>query len=57
MVFVLGEPEYYARFGFGTGAARGFDSPYAGEYFMAIALTETPVQAVPVIYPRRFAEL
>ena len=57
MVFVLGDPEYYARFGFSTEAARRFDSPYAGEHFMAIALTETPAPAAPVLYSRRFAEL
>jgi putative acetyltransferase len=57
MVFVVGDPEYYARFGFRADAARSFDSPYAGEHFMAIALTETPASAAPVFYSRRFAEL
>ena len=38
-VFVLGEPEYYGRFGFDAEAAKGFASPYAGPYFMALALT------------------
>jgi putative acetyltransferase len=36
-VFVLGEPDYYRRFGFSHGTAAPFDSPYAGPYFMAIA--------------------
>jgi putative acetyltransferase len=57
MVFVLGEPEYYARFGFTAGAARGFLSPYAGAYFMALALTDVPNPPAPVVYSRRFAEL
>lgn len=57
MVFVLGAPNYYARFGFSADAAASFDSPYAGEHFMAIALTETPAPAAPVLYSRRFAEL
>ena len=35
LVFVLGEPEYYARFGFSAKAAAPFDSPYAGPYLMA----------------------
>lgn len=39
-VFVLGEPEYYGRFGFGTEIAKGFASPYAGPYFMALGLGE-----------------
>jgi len=37
-VFVLGDPGYYTRFGFSTGAAGGYDSPWAGPYFMAIEL-------------------
>jgi putative acetyltransferase len=36
--FVLGEPEYYGRFGFDAVLARGFASPYRGQYFMAQAL-------------------
>jgi putative acetyltransferase len=57
MVFVLGEPDYYARFGFSVDATRGFDSAYAGEHFMAIALTGTPAPAASVIYSQRFAEI
>lgn len=38
LMFVLGEPGFYARFGFSTAAAEGFDSPYAGDYFMALEL-------------------
>ena len=37
-IFVLGEPGYYARFGFDVAAAAGFTSPYAGEHFMVLAL-------------------
>jgi putative acetyltransferase len=36
MMFVLGEPAYYGRFGFSAETARPFASPYAGEYFMAL---------------------
>ncbi|WP_315761116.1 N-acetyltransferase [Sphingomonas sp. Y38-1Y] len=36
--FVLGDPAYYGRFGYAADLARGFDSPYAGDYFMARAL-------------------
>ena len=35
LVFVLGEPDYYRRFGFSAEAAAPFASPYAGPYFMA----------------------
>lgn len=36
MIFVLGEADYYTRFGFTAETARPFASPYAGEYFMAL---------------------
>lgn len=35
IVFVLGDPDYYRRFGFTPEAAAPFASPYAGPYFMA----------------------
>ena len=37
-IFVVGEPEYYRRFGYGAALAAGFASPYAGSYFMVLAL-------------------
>lgn len=37
-VFVLGDPAYYGRFGFSAETAAAFESPYAGPYFMALAL-------------------
>ncbi len=39
-IFVLGDPEYYARFGFSVEAASGFSSPYAGPHFMALPLSD-----------------
>ena len=36
--FVLGEPGYYRRFGFETGAATGFESRYPASHMMALAL-------------------
>jgi putative acetyltransferase len=38
MVFVLGEPDYYGRFGFTAATAAPFASPYAGPFFMALRL-------------------
>lgn len=38
LVFVLGSPDYYRRFGFSADVAAPFASPYAGPYFMARAL-------------------
>ncbi|WP_114287100.1 GNAT family N-acetyltransferase [Candidatus Halocynthiibacter alkanivorans] len=37
-VFVLGDPGYYARFGFTSKAAEGFENPFAGPHFMALEL-------------------
>ena len=43
LVFVLGDPGYYGRFGFSAAAAAPFESPYAGPYLMALALGEGPL--------------
>ena len=45
LLFVLGEPDYYRRFGFSAEAAAPFASPYAGPYFMALALAAGPEAA------------
>jgi putative acetyltransferase len=37
-IFVLGDPNYYERFGFSREAAKGFTSPYAGAHFMMLKL-------------------
>jgi putative acetyltransferase len=37
-VFVLGDPAYYARFGFDSGLAARFAAPFSGDAFMALAL-------------------
>jgi putative acetyltransferase len=37
-VFVVGDPAYYGRFGFSADSARIFDSPHAGEAFLALEL-------------------
>jgi putative acetyltransferase len=42
IVFLLGEPDYYRRFGFSAEAAAPFASPYAGPYFMARAIVPLP---------------
>ncbi|MDJ0951427.1 MAG: N-acetyltransferase [Alphaproteobacteria bacterium] len=39
-VFVVGEPGYYARFGFRADLADRFASPYAGPHFMALELVD-----------------
>lgn len=44
-VFVLGDQAYYSRFGFDVAAAKGFDSPFAGDHFALLALTERSAMA------------
>ncbi|WP_169569992.1 GNAT family N-acetyltransferase [Sneathiella limimaris] len=41
-IFVLGEPNFYQRFGFSTSAAKDFICPFSGPYFMYLPLTELP---------------
>ncbi len=41
MIFVLGDPGYYSRFGFAPETARPFASPYAGKDFQALVLDDT----------------
>jgi putative acetyltransferase len=58
MIFVLGEPEYYGRFGFTAAAARPFASPYAGRYFQALVLNDAPSPAAGTAeYAAAFREL
>ena len=56
-VFVVGEPAYYARFGFDVEAARGYACPYAGEYFMVRFLADRQPLTGEIAYPAAFAEL
>ncbi|MBS0532592.1 MAG: N-acetyltransferase [Proteobacteria bacterium] len=57
LVFVLGEPEYYGRFGFTAAHAARFVSPYAGPYFQSLALSPQAPSSGAVRYARAFAAL
>jgi putative acetyltransferase len=58
LVVVLGEPDYYGRFGFAAGAAKALRTPYDGPYLQALALSGRAREAQgPVVYARAFAEL
>jgi putative acetyltransferase len=57
LVFVLGEPEYYGRFGFRTEPAARFVSPYAGPYFQSLSLSDCAPSPGTVRYARAFAAL
>ncbi|SLN75971.1 GNAT family N-acetyltransferase [Oceanibacterium hippocampi] len=57
-IFVLGEPEYYQRFGFRPETAAGFTSQHAGSWLMALALNGSlPATTGQVDYAPAFADL
>jgi putative acetyltransferase len=58
ILFVLGEPVYYGRFGFSAETAGPFASPYAGRYFQALALADlAPIRSGAAGYAPAFADL
>jgi putative acetyltransferase len=46
IAIVLGEPDYYSRFGFSSTLARKLRSRYSGEAFMALELTPQALNGV-----------
>jgi putative acetyltransferase len=56
IVIVLGHPDYYARFGFSVEKARGLESPFPPEAFMAIEFNPGALTGVhgKVRYPTAF---
>ncbi|MCV0425914.1 MAG: N-acetyltransferase [Roseibium sp.] len=48
LVLVLGPPSYYPRFGFDPLLARKVQGPYAGDAFMALALTQAGSRDLPI---------
>ncbi|MGE3144855.1 MAG: GNAT family N-acetyltransferase [Pseudorhodoplanes sp.] len=57
LVFVVGSPDYYRRFGFDATRARAFSSPYDGEYFQVLALSAGAPGRGAVRYARAFEAL
>lgn len=57
IVFVLGDPDYYGRFGFSFSAAATFDCQYAGPHFQALRLASTAPDAGSVAYAPAFNDL
>jgi putative acetyltransferase len=58
IVFVLGDPAYYRRFGFDQALASGFASCYAGPHFMALGMCQPlPVSKGNIDYAPAFAAL
>jgi putative acetyltransferase len=57
-VFVLGDPDFYRRFGFASSLAAGFACRYAGPYLMAMPLEGVlPAMDGTVAYAPAFARL
>jgi putative acetyltransferase len=58
-IFVLGDPNYYRRFGLEAKHADGFESPYAGPHFMALPLNsdELPLMSGRIDYAPAFSAL
>jgi len=57
IVFVLGDPGYYSRFGFSADAAKTFHTPYDGEYMQALMLSPDAPKSGAVRYAAAFAGL
>ncbi len=57
IVFVLGDPAFYGRFGFSAAAAKPFRTPYDGEHMQALALAPDAPKSGTVRYPAAFAGL
>lgn len=56
IAFVLGDPEYYARFGFSTERARAITSPFPASAYMALELCAEALVGIrgSVRYPAAF---
>lgn len=54
VVFVLGHPDYYTKFGFSTDAAAPFQAPWQGPHFMAIRLRYGPPLSGKLLFPTAF---
>jgi putative acetyltransferase len=57
LVFVLGAPAYYSRFGFAAAPAARFGTPYPGPYFQSLALSPRAPSAGRLRYARAFSAL
>lgn len=54
IVFVLGHPDYYPKFGFSSAAAALFRAPWSGPAFMAKIINPGAPQAGELTYPAAF---
>lgn len=58
-IFVLGDTNYYERFGFSGSLANNFECPWQGRNFMAKELAENALkdQSGALTYPKAFLEI
>ena len=57
IIFVLGDPAYYRRFGYLSEAAAVFDCVYAGPHFQALALADAAPRTGAIAYAAAFNRL
>ncbi len=55
LVFVLGDPAFYGRFGFEAESAAGFSCAYSGPYLQLRRLSDSHVTSGRLSYPSAFA--
>ena len=56
IVFVLGDPAYYRRFGFSPEQAAVFRTPYDSPYMQSVKLAPGAPVTGTVVYPPPFAK-
>lgn len=54
LVFVLGHPDYYPKFGFSSALAQPFDAPWSGPAFMALCSSDNAPKNGVLTYPAAF---
>ena len=57
IIFVLGDPAYYSRFGYALSTAAAFDCVYGGPHFQALVMTEIAPKAGAITYAAAFGRL
>ena len=57
LVFVLGEENYYGRFGYAQSTAQPYNGPYDGPFLLACKWSDNAPPAGELIYPEAFANV
>ncbi len=57
LIIVLGDPDYYSRFGFDVEAAKVYRTPYDGPYLQALRMSDAAPSSGEVRYAAAFAGL